>query len=77
MKNCEQFSGNSLTEPSFVCHLTGVSRSQNLSILECNIPHLKDKFLPALKTIKISDEAVALKKLISSHLYANSEISHA
>jgi len=70
VKDFEQVSGNSLTGPSCVCHLTGVSLSQNLSILECNIPHLKEKFLPALKTI-ICVEVVALKKLISSSLYAN------
>jgi len=71
VKDFEEVSGNSLTGPSFVCHLTGVSLSQNLSILEYNIPHRKDTFFPALKTIMIRDEAVALKKLISSHLYAN------
>jgi hypothetical protein len=54
----------------------GVSLSRNLSILECNIPHLKDKFLPALKTIIICVEVVVLKKLISSSLYANFKMPH-
>ena len=76
VKDLEQFSGNSLTGPSCVCHFTGVSLSQNLSILECNIPHLKDKFLPAFKTIITCAEAVALKKLISSSLYANFKMFH-
>lgn len=71
VKDFEHVSGNSLTGPSCVCHLMGVSLSRNLSILECNIPHLKDKFLPAIKTIIICVEVVALKKLISSSLYAN------
>jgi hypothetical protein len=76
VKESEQVSGNSLTGPSCVCHLTGVSLSQNFSILECNILHLKDKLLPALKTIIIRVEAVALKKLISSSLYVNFKMSH-
>jgi len=67
VKDFEQVSGNSLTGPSCVCHPTGVSLSQNLSVLECNIPHLKDKFLPSLKTIITCVEVVALKKLISSN----------
>jgi len=77
VKDFEHVSGNSLTGPSCVCHLMGVSLSRNLSVLECNIPHLKDKFLPALKTIMICVEAVALQILISSNLYANFEMSHA
>lgn len=76
VKDFELVSGNSLTGPSCVCNLTGVSLSQNLSILECNIPHLKNKFLPALKTIMISVEVVELKKLILFNLYATLKMSH-
>jgi hypothetical protein len=74
VEDFEQVYGNTLTGPSCVCHLTGVSLSYNLSILECNVPHLK--FLPALKTIIIGSGVVALKKLISSSLYANLKMPH-